>query len=91
MIHRRHGFDPSTLDHATKTGWLTDLRDGAKNARQIADQCDEAVVRLGGQLKHPTASQFFQALRADFLKAFAAGMNVDEIFDQLEREAGERG
>jgi hypothetical protein len=49
-VYRRHGFDPATLSDCERRVWLEDLQDGARDARQIAHECDEAILLLGGEL-----------------------------------------
>jgi hypothetical protein len=90
ISHRRHGFDPSTLDDRARKEWLEDLRKGAMSARLIASECDKAISRLGGQPNHPTALDMVQSLRIAITVSLAQGKSVDQIFDELE-ESAERG
>lgn len=82
--YARLGFNIARLGESEKAEWIEDLRDGATNARFLADEFDKALVALGGKTKNPTALDFFRSLRLNFVEAFASGKDIDQIFDELE-------
>jgi hypothetical protein len=91
VVYRRHGFDPSTLSPSVRREWQATLRDGAKQARSIADEFDGAIRALGGSPpKVATTLEFFKAMKAALIAEFNAGKSLDQIFDRLEREAAVR-
>lgn len=50
VVHRRLGFDPSTLDRTTTEEWLKELRFGSERANRLARKFDEAAEQLEKQL-----------------------------------------
>jgi len=52
VLHRRHHFDPSTLDPAVGAEWLRELCLGAERARYVACEIDKAIEAIKELNRH---------------------------------------